>query len=267
MEDSTLNRSCRRLDDLCRLVKTLRGKNGCPWDQKQTPESVGIYLIEEVFELVDAIERGDSEQVCEELGDVLFHIVFIAGMFEEHGAFDLSDVAGTIYEKMVRRHPHVFGETELNSSVEVSQNWHKIKRSEKKNSKNRSLLDSVPAKLPALMRAYRISDRAAKSGLEWLELAENQVNMDPVLIGLQAKLDNHDSQHAIRQIGDLFFNLVNLARIAEIHPESALAGSVKKFEARFKKMEELVAESKRDFDEVSPEEKKRLWQELRKIIS
>jgi len=266
MEDSILNQPHNALNDLFRLVNTLRGQNGCPWDKKQTPESVGIYLIEEVFELVDAIESGNSEHIREELGDVLFHIVFIARMFEERQEFDLSQVARTITEKMIRRHPHVFGETEVNSSAEVVQNWHKIKLNENKDNKNQSLLDSVPAKLPALIRAYRISDRVAKSGFELTETDEKQKVPQAVTDDLQAALKNQDSRLASRQFGDLIFSLVNVARLAEIHPESALAGSVKIFEARFKKMEELIAESKRELDEISLDEKKRIWQKVQKIV-
>ena len=120
------------MDALLQLVETLRGKNGCPWDKKQTPESVSIYLTEEVFELADAVEAADADQIRDELGDVLFHIVFIARMFQERGEFDLADVAQTITRKMVRRHPHVFGDKKINSSEEVIQNWHKIKLGEKK---------------------------------------------------------------------------------------------------------------------------------------
>ena len=266
MEDSALNQTHNALVELCRLIETLLGENGCPWDKKQTPESVSIYLIEEVFELVDAIESGNSEHIREELGDVLFHIVFIARMFEERGKFDLPQVARTITEKMIRRHPHVFGEKKVVSSAEVVQNWHKIKLNEKKDIKKQSLLDSVPAKLPALIRAYRVSERVAKSGFEMTEIAENQKDTEVVADRLQAALKNHDSALASRQFGDLLFALVNMARLAEIHPESALAGSVKKFEARFKKMEKRVAESKREFDEVSLEEKKRIWQKMQKIV-
>jgi tetrapyrrole methylase family protein/MazG family protein len=266
MEDTTLNQTHNALDELCRLVKTLRGKNGCPWDKKQTPESVSIYLIEEVFELVDAIESGNSEQIREELGDVLFHIVFIARMFDERGEFDLSRVARTITEKMIRRHPHVFGEKKVNSSAEVVQNWHKIKLSEKKELKKQSLLDSIPAKFPALIRAYRVSDRVAKSGFEWTTMAENRKDMETLADGLQSALRNHDSRLASRQFGDLLFALVNMARFAEIHPESALSGSVKTFEERFKKMEELIAESKREFDKVSLDEKRLIWEKVQKTV-
>ncbi|CAB1063348.1 Nucleoside triphosphate pyrophosphohydrolase MazG (EC [Olavius sp. associated proteobacterium Delta 1] len=266
MEDSSLIQTHNSLDDLFRLIKTLRGENGCPWDKKQTPKSVGIYLIEEVFELVDAIESGNSEQIREELGDVLFHIVFMARMFEERQEFDLSQVARTITEKMIRRHPHVFGDTEVISSAEVVQNWHKIKLNEKKDNKKQSILDSVPAKLPALLRAYRVSDRVAKSGFELAEADENQKNPAAVADGLQTALKSHDGRLASRQFGDLMFTLINIARLAEIHPESALTGSVKIFEARFKKMEELMAKSKWEFDEISLEVKKRMWQKVKKMV-
>ncbi len=263
MEDPTLNQSPDSLDDLYRLVKTLRGENGCPWDKKQTPESVGIHLIEEVYELIDAIESGNYEEIREELGDVLFHIVFLARIFEEREEFDLSRVARTITGKMIRRHPHVFGETEVNSNAEVVENWHKIKLSEKNDRKKQY---SVPAKLPALMRAYRISDRVANSGFEITETDENQKDPGILADGLQAALKNHDSRLASRHIGDLIFTLVNIARLAEIHPESALAGSVRIFEARINKAEELISEAHQKIDEISLYEKKRIWQKVQKII-
>jgi len=266
MEDSLLKASQSPLVDLIGLVEKLRGENGCPWDQKQTPQSVAIYLIEEVFELVDAIESGKTEQICEELGDVLFHIVFVARMFEERQEFDLSQVSQAITEKMIRRHPHVFGETEVSSSAEVVQNWHQIKLSENINNRRRSLFDSVPAKLPALLRAYRLADRAAKSGFEVSETDQVPDNPAGLADALQTALDDGDSRHVTRQFGDLIFALVNIARLAAVHPESALAGSVKIFEARFKKMEEMVALSKREFDAVSLDEKKRIWAEVLEII-
>ena len=266
MEDSPLDQTSNALDDLSRLVQILRGENGCPWDRKQTPQSVSIYLIEELYELVDAIESGNSEQICEELGDVLFHIVFIARMFEEIGKFDLSQVARSITAKMIRRHPHVFDGKEVNTSAEVSQNWHRIKLTEKKDGKSQSLLESLPAKLPALIRAYRISDRAAKSGFEWAETAEIESNPDSVGGELLMALKTKDTRFTSRQFGDLIFALINLARLAEIHPEGALTASVKKFEARFRKMEEIVAQSSRRLDDVSKEEKMQIWLKVQKLI-
>lgn len=267
MEDTKLNPVHTELDALLRLVETLRGENGCPWDKKQTPETVGIYLTEEVFELTGAIETADPDQIREELGDVLFHIVFIARMFQERGKFDLAAVAQTISRKMIRRHPHVFGDTKIGSSEEVIQNWHKIKLDEKKPAAGQSLLDSVPAKLPALLRAYRILDRVAGAAFDDTDIGSNLNNVQEALDSLKAELRCRDKQVASEQIGDLLFAVVNLARIGQIHPETALAGAVKRFEKRFKKMEALVSESKRELSEVGVDEKKRMWQKLQKSVS
>ena len=266
MEDAELNQIQSAIGELYRLVNTLRGDNGCPWDKKQSPETVRIYLIEEVYELVDAIESGSSDQICEELGDLLFHILFVARMFQERGEFDLSDVAQTITDKMIRRHPHVFGEKKIDSSEEVIQNWHKIKLAEKKASDQKSLLDSVPPGLPALIRAFRISDRAAKSGFEWMNIAGNLQDTTKMLDRLRVVLRNQNINFSAEQFGDLLFTLVNIARLAKIHPESVLAGSVKKFELRFKKMEELVAESKLELSEVTLEEKTLIWDKAHKMV-
>ena len=266
METSKLAPTKSFLDDLIRLVKTLRGKHGCPWDQKQTPRNVAIYLIEEVFELVDAIETGNPEHIREELGDVLFHIVFIARMFQERGEFDLSDVAQSITEKMIRRHPHVFGEENVKTSEEIVENWHKIKLSEKKSTGKQSPLDSVPVQLPALIRAYRISDRAAKTGFDWLEVDEALENVEQELAGLKSILNTQNSEILSQKLGDILFILVNIARLAKIHPETALAGSNKKFELRFRKIEEMVGESEWEFENIPLKEKARAWEKVKKIV-
>lgn len=266
MENSELDQTHSFLDELIRLVKTLRGKHGCPWDKKQTPRDVSVYLIEEGFELADAIEAGHPEHIREELGDVLFHIVFIARMFQERGEFSLSDVAQTITEKMIRRHPHVFGEESVNSSQEVVENWHKIKLSEKKSTSKQSSLDSVPVQLPALIRAYRISDRAAKSGFDWAVVDEILEDVEQELSGLKVILKKQNNANLSQKFGDLLFLLVNIARLAKIHPETALAGSNKKFELRFRKMEDLVFESERDLENISGREKALIWEKVKKIV-
>ena len=152
------------------LIGTLRGEGGCPWDKKQTPASMASYLVEETYELVEAIEKGDSKEVCEELGDVLFLVLFIARLYHEKGDFDLSDLIDNAYKKMVRRHPHVFGDQNAASAEEVKQRWFKIKQGEKSNAGQASVLDSVSTRMPALMRAFRISERAAITGFDWENL-------------------------------------------------------------------------------------------------
>jgi tetrapyrrole methylase family protein/MazG family protein len=167
---------------------------------------------------------------------------------------------------MIRRHPHVFGEKEVDSSAEVIQNWFKIKLNEKKNQRKHSQLDSVPLKLPALLRAYRILDRVAHSGFDFRAVAGNPSNAEALAGEIQAALNTCDRRLASRKFGDLLFALINVARLADIHAERALAGSVKKFEARFKKMEALVNESQLKLDEISLEEKKRIWEKVQKIF-
>jgi len=264
MENSKLNHVHTELDALFRLVETLRGKNGCPWDKKQTPESVSIYLTEEIFELADAVEAADADQIRDELGDVLFHIVFIARMFQERGEFDLADVAQTITKKMIRRHPHVFGDKKINSSEEVIQNWHKIKLGEKKAAARPSLLDSVPVKLPALLRAYRVSERVAKTAFDDPDIDSSLKTAYGVLDQLKTALRCRNKGAATAKIGELLFAVVDLARIGKIHPETALAGAVKRFVKQFKKLEALVSKSRREFEDVSSEEKKMIWQKIQK---
>jgi len=262
VEDTKINQSDLFLDPLLRLVETLRGENGCPWDKKQTPRSVSVYLVEEVYELVEAIEKGDAEEIQEELGDVLFHIVFIARMFQEAGQFKLQDVAEGITHKMIRRHPHVFGDRTVSGSEEVIQNWHKIKLNERKSSQNASIFDSVPASLPSLMRAYRISDRAAKSGIEWAEITTKSQNPDGLPQRINAALRQQDKDLQSQEFGQLLFAMVNICRRAKIHPETALAGTLKKFERQVKKMQDLIADTKQDLEDLSPAQKAEIWQKI-----
>jgi tetrapyrrole methylase family protein/MazG family protein len=158
-------------DAIFKLIETLRGKNGCPWDKKQTPRTIAVYLVEEIYELVDAIESENHNEICEELGDVLFHILFLISLFRETGRFDFMDVIDSNMKKMTRRHPHVFGKDRVDSTDEVRERWHKIKMNEKKRFQETSILDSVPSKLPALMRAYRISERVSKTGFDWSDIS------------------------------------------------------------------------------------------------
>ena len=212
MEFEKIEKNASAFERLAALVASLRGENGCPWDKKQTPRSVSVYLIEEVFELAEAIEKGNPDEIREELGDVLFHIVFIARMFQEDGQFDLPDVAEAITTKMIRRHPHVFGEENINSSEKVVENWHQIKLNEKKSTSKKSSLDSVPVQLPALIRAYRISDRAAKSGFDWAKVDKASENAEQELGGLKAILNKQNNAYLSKKFGDLLFVLVKVLR-------------------------------------------------------
>ena len=243
MENSKIKSEKDSIKALIALVESLRGEPGCPWDKKQTPKTMLIYLMEEMYELADAIESDSAEDVREELGDVLFHIVFITRLFQETGGFSVYDVAGDITKKMIRRHPHVFGTARVDDTDEIRQNWHQIKQKEKKQSKNESVLDSVPLKLPALMRAYRIGECTARHGFNWQDRDGLLDRLDAEFDQLKHSIQNTKSDKILNDFGNLLFSLVHLARLLKIHPETALSGANKAFEKRFRRMEKKVTEN------------------------
>ncbi len=218
-------------DGLIALVEILRGDHGCPWDREQTPEQIKTYLLEEAYEVLDALESGNSEDLCAELGDLLFHIVFLARIFEEAEEFNIRDVVQKISEKMIRRHPHVFGQAQVSGSDEVRQRWHEIKIAEAKdkNADPNSFFDSVPQQLPALMRAYRISERAAKLGFDRQDVDSIFENLDEELAELKIALKMANSEKLAEQLGDFLFTIVNLSRFMRVHPEAALTRTISKF--------------------------------------
>jgi tetrapyrrole methylase family protein/MazG family protein len=242
VENSKIKSEKDSIKALIALVESLRGDLGCPWDKKQTPKTMLIYLIEEMYELAEAIESNCAEEVREELGDVLFHIVFITRLFQETGDFSIYDVARDIKEKMIRRHPHVFGNARVDNTDEVRQNWYQIKQNEKKQSKKESVLDSVPVKLPALMRAYRIGERTARCGFEWEDRESLMDRLNSEFEQLKHSIEDNRSDRISNNFGILLFSLVNLARLLTIHPETALSGAIKAFEKRFRQMEKGVSE-------------------------
>ena len=250
------------------LVETLRGENGCPWDKKQTPQTILAYLLEETYELMDAVESGDPMEVCGELGDVLFHIFFLVSLFREMGHFDIKDVVNLNVKKMIHRHPHVFGNDTVDSADEVKKRWYKIKMEEKGLSSETSILDSIPSNLPALMRAYRISERAARTGFDWEDLSgvlekveEEWSELKTVLIKQKQSQENYT--RVVLEFGDVLFTLVNVARFANIHPETALRDSTKKFERRFRYMEKRISKGQKDIRSISQEEKDILWEQAK----
>jgi len=256
------------IDKLIRLIKTLRGENGCPWDKKQTPETIAGYLIEEVYELVDAIESENPDKICEELGDVLFQVVFIAFLFEEMGQFKIDDVVRRNYEKMVRRHPHVFGNAKIADADEVRKKWRTLKMQENNSNQKESMLDSVPAGLPALMRAYRISERAAGAGFDWNDISGVVKKAQEEWSEFKAELagDNNgkiNRERASLEFGDILFTLVNVARFAELHPETALRKSTNKFAKRFKHMESILSERGQTIESISAKEMDTLWEQAK----
>lgn len=248
---------------LLQLIQTLRGPDGCPWDKKQTPRSIALYLIEEIYELVEAIESGNSDDIREELGDVLFQVFFIAELFHEKGRFDIGEVALRTTEKMIARHPHVFGADRLDSTEAVREQWHQIKQHEKKNTEAKSVLDSIPVRLPALMRAYRISERVAREGFDWQDISEVMEKVEEEWTEFKNAQRAEHWEQAAMELGDVFFTLVNVARFAHIHPETVLTGAIKKFEQRFKELEKRAAERGVAIESRSQTELDRIWEQIK----
>jgi tetrapyrrole methylase family protein/MazG family protein len=254
------------INALNKLIDVLRGENGCPWDKKQTPRSMSVYLVEEIYELLEAIESGNTDDICEELGDVLFHILFIAKLFQEMGSFNIEDAASVNKEKMIRRHPHVFGDSKVSRPDDLRKQWHQIKMNEKTHSENKSILDSIPSGLPALRRAYRISERAARVGFDWDNISDVMQKVEEECSELKTELnESSENQESLAiEIGDVIFTLVNVARFARIHPENALTDSIKKFENRFKYIEKVILKSGRKIESVSQGEMNELWEEAKR---
>lgn len=221
---------------------------------------MSVYLIEEVYELVEAIESETADDICEELGDVLFHIFFLAALYKEKSLFDMEAIFRTIIEKMIRRHPHVFGEHRIDNADDVKKQWHKIKLKEKGDSTETSLLDSVPESLPALMRAYRVSERAAKAGFDWDDISGVMKKLDEELSEMGAEVAQGDKERIEMEFGDVLFTMVNIARFLGVHPETALNGSTRRFKHRFQHMEKVVEKSGKSLASVSQEEKDLIWE-------
>lgn len=254
------------------IIKKLRGENGCSWDKKQTPKTMTIYLIEEIHELVEAINSGEPDAVLEELGDVLFLIIFVAYMFETTGHFNLMDVADKNCEKMINRHPHVFGDKKGGSIEDIRKRWHAIKMKEKNHGKSDSLLDAIPSGLPALIRAYRISERAAKTGFDWDNISDVMEKVNEEFSEFKTELSANNktkknTDKAAMEFGDILFTLVNVARFAHFHPETALTSSINKFEKRFKHMEKSASQKGLDLESLTREEMDIFWNESKKNVT
>ncbi len=255
--------SLEAMIELMRIIAVLRGPAGCPWDREQSPLSMVRFMLEEAYELAEAVESEDIENSCEELGDVLFHVLFIARMHEERAAFTLADVCRAISKKMIRRHPHVFGSAQVADSGEVVRNWKRIKQAEKNRATRQSALDGVPSGAPALMRALAVSEKAARARFDWDDVQGALAKLEEELAELRAALRGGTPQQVAEEIGDALFTLVNVARLAGHHPETALAGSVRKFEQRFRRMEQTITDAGRELIAVPQPEKDLIWETVK----
>lgn len=241
-----------------------RLREECPWDREQTNESLRSLTIEETYELSEAILNKDSFNISKELGDLLLHIVFYAKIGEEKGEFDISVVMERLCDKLIFRHPHVFSSTEVDGTGDVVKNWEQLKGKEKNG--NRSLLAGVPASLPSLVKAYRIQDKARAVGFDWEKREQVWDKVKEELAEFEQELKESGAQSAVEQeFGDLLFSLVNVARLYDIDPDSALEMTNKKFVSRFNYLEKRVKESGRLLKELTLEQMDSLWNEAKGV--
>lgn len=259
------------LDKLVSVMARLRGEDGCPWDREQTHASLKPYLIEEAYEVWDAIDEEDPAKLCEELGDLLLQVVFHAQLASEAGAFDVNDVVRGIVDKLIRRHPHVFGEVDVSGAGEVVVNWEKIKRGERGYEERRSALDGIPRHLPALLTAQKVQGKAARTGFEWpsfsAAVAKALEEAREVRRAYGAGQDGEggrDQDKLEEEIGDLLFAVVNVARFLEVDAEAALRRAVAKFARRFRRMEERVREDGAQLAQLSLDQLLGLWEEAKR---
>jgi len=237
-------------------------ENGCPWDIKQTRESLVPNFIEELYEVVEAIEDKDNESLKEELGDLLLHIVFQAQISAEQGLWDIEEVLAEINDKLIRRHPHVFGDLNLTDADAVKMNWERIKKKEK--TERKSVLDGIPRSLPALIQAQRTQEKAASVGFDWPDLKPILAKLDEEREELAEALITEDPELIYEELGDMIFTLVNLARKRSIDAEAALKDCTKKFSRRFHSIEDHYKTSGADIHEASLEELDSHWEKAKK---
>ena len=252
----------RSFDDLVRLMTRLRGPDGCPWDRKQTLPDLKPYVIEESYEVVDAIDQNDRAALAEELGDLMLQAVFIAEITREEGSFDIYDSITAIHDKLVRRHPHVFGDVVASDAEQVLVNWEKLKQDERK-AVNKSVLSGVPQAMPALLKASRLTEKAARVGFDWRRTEDVLEKLDEELAELREAIAEGDAEHVHEEIGDLLFTIANIARKVNVNPEEALQSTNRKFMRRFEAMEARVREGDQNLDQLELEEMDRLWDEAK----
>jgi tetrapyrrole methylase family protein/MazG family protein len=251
------------LERLVEIMRVLRGNNGCPWDREQSHESLKRYLIEETYELLEVIDLNDKQRMCEELGDVLLQVVFHAQIASENGDFNIRDVIDGVCDKLIYRHPHVFGDVNAETSSEVLKNWEELKKKEKGQSNQTSVLKDVPSNLPALMRSYKVQQKAAQVGFDW-------DNTDDVFAKIREEIDEleeacrkKDTSNIEEEYGDVLFSLVNLSRFVKVHPELTLTQSTNKFISRFEYIEKKSSQSGKKLNEMTLDEMNVLWEEAK----
>lgn len=248
----------QRLVDI--MARLRDPQTGCPWDREQTPQTLKKYVIEESYEVVEAIDAGSPAKLREELGDLLLQVVFLAQLAAEDGQFTVEDVARGISDKLVRRHPHVFGDVAVTGTDQVLVNWEQIKRGEPGYEDRTSILDGIPAGLPALMRALEVSKRVVRVGFEWPGVSEVLDKLEEEIAELRVEIAAGDTARASDELGDTLFTVVNVARQLKVDPEDALRRMTHRFAARFRHIEAFAAASGRSMQDLTLSEMEELWQ-------
>jgi tetrapyrrole methylase family protein/MazG family protein len=262
----------RWFEKLVAVQARLRAPNGCPWDREQTHQSLRTYLVEEAYEVLEALDSGNDEKFAEEMGDLLLQIVFHSQIASEEGRFTVAEVIREIHDKMIRRHPHVFGETRAKDSAEVLRNWEQIKAEERRlnvgrgasktgaeHSKEASLLDGVSRALPATLEGFQLTRKAARIGFDWEDAGGVIEKMQEETEELKSAVKGHDQRKIEEEMGDLLFAAVNLARFLKTDPEIALKNANAKFSSRFRAMEKMARQTGREFKDLPREEMEALW--------
>tara|TARA_B100000686_G_scaffold320900_1_gene373050 strand:- start:4572 stop:5366 length:795 start_codon:yes stop_codon:yes gene_type:complete len=253
-------------EKLLSIVNTLMGENGCPWDRVQTRESLKPYLVEEVYETLEALDNNDPDHIREELGDLFYQILFHSKISELNKEFSIQDVVDSLSEKMVRRHPHVFQSTKLENPDQVLHQWEEIKRQEKK-SKPQSILGNVPNHFPGLLRAQKLQKKAAEGGFDWNKIDDVLGKLDEELNELKHAIRSGNHREIESEFGDLFFVLVNVARHLKVNAEEAIRGTNGKFTSRFQYIERKIAETGKELKDTPLDEMERYWQEAKTLES
>ncbi len=246
---------------LLKIMDELREQ--CPWDKKQTIESIRHLTIEETYELSDAILKGNMSEIKKELGDILLHIVFYSRIASETNAFDIKDVIDALCEKLIFRHPHIYGDTKAENEEQVKQNWEQLKQKEKGG--NTSVLSGVPNSMPALLKAYRIQEKARAVGFDWEDPKDVYKKVKEELNEFETEINNKDQQAAEKEFGDVLFSLINYGRFLNINPEDALEQTNKKFIKRFGYMEAKVKEQGKQIADCKLDELDKYWNEAKKL--
>ena len=248
---------------LIEIVDTLMGDNGCPWDKVQTRESLKPYLIEETYEVLEALDTNDPEKIKDELGDLLYQVLFHSKISSLNGEFDIRDVINSLNEKMVRRHPHVFEKGQLNTPDQVVKQWEEIKKEERNQANQKSILDSIPINLPSLLRAQKLQKKAAKEGFDWEQVSDVFNKLDEEITEFKKAVLEGKGKDIQSEVGDILFVIVNIAKFNKIDAEEALRSTNNKFTKRFQYIEQKIQKNGKNLKESSLEEMERNWQEAK----